>query len=219
MKSTPWPLRFDVLPLERLALLFPDARSVVDGGANKGRMAARFLEAWPGASVLAYEPQPRLARKLAKRFLGEPRVRVRQAALGAAAGRLTLNVLASATCSSLLAPTGIREKHADKPMDVAQRVEVEVVRLDQECPAPPDILKLDLQGYELEALRGAEDLLPGIGAVLCELSFEPLYAGQPLGWDVADWMAERGFRVEGLYQPWRGPRGGLLAADALFVKT
>jgi len=219
MKPIPWPRRFDEPPLERLARLLPDAAFIVDGGANKGRLAERFLTGWPGAAVLAFEPLPRLARRLAKRFAAEPRLRVRQAALGAAPGVLTLNVLQSATCSSLLAPTGIRDKHADKPMDVAERVEVEVVRLDAECAAPPDILKLDLQGYELEALKGARGLLPGIGAVLCEVSFTSLYAGQPLGWELAQWMEGAGYRMDGLHQPWFGPDGALVSADALFVRT
>ena len=62
---------------DRLAgLALPDAPVVVDGGANKGRVAARFLAELPGCRVEAFEPQPGLARKLAKRFAHEPRLTV-----------------------------------------------------------------------------------------------------------------------------------------------
>lgn len=196
----------------------PDVRLVVDGGANKGRTVQRLLGLFPGAVVAAYEPQPRLARKLAKRFEGSPEVRVRRAGLGSRPGLLRLNVLESRTCSSFLTPEAIREKHAGKPMGVAQVVEVEVVRLDADLERPPEVIKLDLQGFELEALRGAEGLLGGVKAVLCELSFRELYAGQPLGREITEWMEDRGFVLEGLYCPWEDGDGELVAADALFVR-
>jgi len=206
-------------PLESLArLAAPGASLVVDGGANKGRTAQRLLALFPEARLVAYEPLPRLAHKLAKRFATEPRVTVRQAALGSRPGALKLNEMESATCSSLLSPSAIREKHPDKPMGVANVLEVEVVRLDQELDAPPQAVKLDLQGYELEALKGLSGLLPGVKAVLCEVSFREHYVGQPLAGEIVEWMAREGFTVEGLYAPWMEPGSGLVAADALFVR-
>ena len=213
-----WPIHSGLDPLLRLQAIIPDARRIVDGGANKGRTVDRFLTLFPQAHVCAYEPMPRLARKLAKRLGGQPRVSVRPAALGSCADSLCLNVLESATCSSLLAPTGIRDKHAGKPMGVAQTIQVDVVCLDCELDAPPDILKLDLQGYELEALRGAEAILRGVAAVLCEVSFTDLYEGQPRGGEVIDWLTGRGFNLEGLYCPWLDQDGAVIAADALFVR-
>jgi len=93
-----------------------------------------------------------------------------------------------------------------------------VVRLDDELESPPGIIKLDLQGFELEALRGAEALLPGVRAVLCEVSFANLYEGQPLGDEVMDWMQARGFRAEGMYSPWFDRAGAIISADALFLR-
>lgn len=219
MQTLPCPVRVGIDPYDRLRTFAgPDVALVVDGGANKGRTVARFLYLFPRAAVRAYEPLPRLARKLAKRFADEPRVLVRPAALGAAPSAQVLNVLESATCSSLLPPTGIRAKHADKPMGVAETVEVEVVRLDSELTTPPDIVKLDLQGYELEALKGASGVLGGVKAVMCEVSFTDLYEGQPLGGEVIDWMASRGFEAEGLYDPWLDAEGRLVSADAVFIR-
>ena len=220
MNTPTWPLFPVEDPFAALASLAGTASPlVVDGGANKGRTVARLLELLPGCSVLAYEPLPRLARKLAKRFREDGRVRVREAALGSAPARLTLNVLESATCSSLLDPEAIREKHPDKPMDVAQRVEVQVVRLDADLGDEPRLLKLDLQGYELEALRGAEGLLGEIRGVLCEVSFTDMYRGQPLAGEVIAWMEARGFRLRGLYRPWFDEAGRLTAVDALFERS
>ncbi len=192
---------------------------IVDGGANKGRTVDALLALSPGCALRAYEPIPELARKLVRRFQDRPDVLVRPVALGSGPGVLPLNVLDSRTCSSFLEPTGIRAKHADKQLDVLRRVEVEVVRLDDEPGPPPDAIKLDLQGYEMEALRGAQGVLDHVAVVLCEVSFRPMYAGQPLAEEVLAWMRERGFRARELYAPWREPDGALAAADALFVKV
>jgi len=210
-------------PFERLAALLPQTAfgigpRIVDGGANKGRTVDALLRLYPKAAIQAFEPIPELARKLARRFAGDARVAVHQAALGASPQVLPLNILESRTCSSLLAPTGIREKHADKPMALARRVEVEVVRLDDVLPAGADIVKLDLQGFELEALRGAEALLRGVQAVVCEVAFADLYAGQPLADAIVAWMEERGFRLDGVYRVARDASGGPVSADALFLR-
>jgi len=219
MTTLPWTIHTGVHPIERLReLTGPGVSSVVDGGANKGRTVDRFLALYPSATVYAFEPMPRLARKLAKRLADDPRVVVRPVALGSAPSVLRLNILESATCSSLLPPTGIRDKHADKPMGVAQTVDVDVVRLDAELTRAPDVFKLDLQGFELEALKGAGELLQGMRAVLCEVSFTPMYRGQPLGAEVIGWMESRGFRMEGLFAPWLGKAGEVVSADALFTR-
>ena len=222
MNGSPLPVRPGSDPFEQLLrLIGPEgpSLSIVDGGANKGRTVARFLEVFPGSTIRAYEPSRHLSRKLVKRFALQTGVLVRAVALGATAGVMTFNVLESQTCSSLLSPTGIREKHAGKPMGLARTESVEVVRLDGEMRTAPDIIKLDLQGYELEALRGAEGLLHGVTAVLCEVSFADLYQDQPLGGEVTGWMRERGFGLEGLYAPWFDGAGELISADALFFRN
>ncbi len=148
--------------LERLrALALPPRPAVVDGGANKGAVTERFLALWPDCRVTAFEPQPRLARKLTKRFADEPRVAVRPVALGEAPATLPLTILARPTLSSLLPPTGIRKKYAGQDLPVTDTVEVPVVRLDAVVPRA-DVIKLDVQGSELPALRGASGLLPGV---------------------------------------------------------
>lgn len=218
MHDLPWPVRPDIDPYERLSALVPlDASLVVDGGANKGRTVKRLLARFPAARVVAYEPIGRLAGKLMKRFGGEPRVTVRRAALGDTPGELLLNELETPTCSSFLTPSGILHKHAGKPMAVASRDVVAVVRLDEELTSAPDVIKLDLQGFELYALKGAEGVLTGVRAVLCEVAFTAMYEGQPLCAEVAHWMAGRGFDLEGLYSPWRDAGGALACADAIFA--
>lgn len=205
--------RGSVLPaMARLAPV--SGARIVDAGANKGRTAEALLALYPDATFLAaYEPNARLARKLAKRFVHEPRVSVRQAALGEAAGVASLQVPLRATCASLLSPL---DGTCDTEGLVMQ--ETPVVRLEDELDEPPHILKMDVQGFELPVLRGAGRLLAGVTAVAAEVAFRPRYAGQALAWEVRDWLGAAGFVLEGLYGPLYDAEGLIVAADGLFLR-
>jgi FkbM family methyltransferase len=58
---------------------------------------------------------------------------------------------------------------------------------------PIDVLKIDVQGAELDVLRGAEAGLPSVRALELEVEFQQLYVGQPLFGDVDAFLRERGF--------------------------
>ncbi len=192
---------------------------MVDGGANKGNVAARILAALPGARLTAFEPQPRLARKLAKRFAADARVTVQPVALGEAADTLTLSVLSRATLSSLLPPSGIHDKYAGEALAVMDAVDVPVVRLDAVLDRA-DVVKLDLQGYELPALRGAAGLLPGVSMVVVETALAyPLYEGQALLPEVEAFLAPFGLALDGLYDFFRDATGRIVSGDAVFRRA
>ncbi|MFZ5810664.1 MAG: FkbM family methyltransferase [Thermodesulfobacteriota bacterium] len=205
-------------PIARLAELCPIPDPViVDGGANKGRITQRFLELFPACRVEAFEPLPELARKLEKRFAAEPRVTVHARALGPRPGTARLTVLSRRTLSSVLPPTGIHDKYAGQTLRETARIEVPVVRMDMALPQGADIVKLDLQGYELAALCGARDILSRVRLILAETAFFPLYAGQPLFPELRDFLADRGFGCEGLYEAFFDKNGNIVSADALFT--
>lgn len=204
---------------ERLAALpLPPTPVIVDGGANKGNVTDRLLAAFAGARLEAFEPQPRLARKLVKRFADDARVRVHGLALGEKPAVLALTVLNRPTLSSLLPPTGIRDKYAGERLTVTQTVDVPVARLDAVL-SRADVLKLDLQGYELPALRGAAGLLGDVTAVVAETALVPLYAGQALLPELEGYLRGFGLALDGMYDFYRDAAGRIVSGDALFVRA
>ena len=80
-----------------------------------------------------------------------------------------------------------------------------------------DFLKLDVQGYELEILKGASALLQHTEFVLMETSFIPINQGCPLILEVMAFMDSRGFRTIDFCSQVRRKDGTLWAADLLFV--
>ncbi|MEI7893325.1 MAG: FkbM family methyltransferase, partial [Myxococcales bacterium] len=83
----------------------------------------------------------------------------------------------------------------------------------------PLLLKLDVQGYELEVLKGASRTLPRCSLLLLEASLQELYVGEALFGSIHAWLGERGFILAGLAGSLRDPSDGRpLQIDALFER-
>lgn len=81
------------------------------------------------------------------------------------------------------------------------------------------ILKLDIQGSELNALKGAEKLLieKKIDLVYTEAYFVQQYVDQPLFPEIAMYLLNRGYQLQDIYNPIYG-KGKLAWCDAVFVR-
>ena len=83
-----------------------------------------------------------------------------------------------------------------------------------------NLLKIDVQGFELEVLKSAESLLARFRWIYAECSFVPLYEGQALAEEIVAWLASRGFRLAGRFNPSHARLDGkLLQADLLFENS
>jgi hypothetical protein len=83
----------------------------------------------------------------------------------------------------------------------------------------PTLLKLDVQGFELEILKGGESLLSGAEVILTEVNFLDIHQNVPLAADIVYWLNERNFVIYDICGMGRRPLDGALwQADFLFVK-
>ena len=128
----------------QLAALLSPGMIAVDAGANFGCFALAFAAA--GALVYAFEPQPQLADLLLRSVhLGHADVIVYHAALGAQVGEIKM-------------PTVDYTSEMDfgtVRLGAGQHT-VDVMTLDQLLLPCLDVLKIDVEGMELEVLRGGE---------------------------------------------------------------
>jgi len=194
-------------------------RTVLDIGANKGQFALFARVAFPDATLHAFEPLPEAAARFRRVLTGDDAVSLHELAVAPRAGRRILHVARRGDSSSLL-PIGARQAAVFPGTDAVATVEVAAAPLDAVLPAeavaPPALLKLDVQGFELAALEGCRALLARVAWVYCECSFHELYTGQALYPDIVAFLERHGFREAGQFNAVTHPRLGRVQADVLF---
>jgi FkbM family methyltransferase len=173
---------------------------VIDVGANQGQFALYARVRFPDADVYSLEPLAGPRSRLSRLFAGNGRVHVIGAAAGSASGAARINVSRADDSSSLL-PVTDRQLDRFPGTDTVRQESIQVETLDRILEpvelVRPVLLKLDVQGFELEALRGAERVLGSVDTVLTECSFVPFYAGQALFDEVRDFLDGHGFQLVG----------------------
>ena len=188
-------------------------RVVVDAGAFRGEWTREVLPIFPEAEFLLIEPQ--LSVRPALRSLADENknIRLRHHLLGRVAGEVRMLVEGS---NSRILPSGF-----EAPPGAAvesHRIETLAEALAAEGFQSCDLLKLDLQGHELEALAGAGDLFGRIEVIMCEVSWLRIGDVPILHEVVAEFVA-RGYRpYDVLGQNYRRLDRALWQTDVIFVR-
>lgn len=192
---------------------------IYDIGANVGTWSLLAKSLIPSACIHAFEPLPKHQTEFLHNFKGREDVTLHSIALGPDNAAGTLHVTDFSDASSLLQPTeasrsqfAVREV-AQFPLQVFR---LDDYRLDKQLPWP-DLIKLDIQGYELEALRGGPECLRSAKAIVAEVSFVEYYERQCLFHGLVTYLAEFGFftRAFGINTPTGRPLGH---TDVLFMR-
>lgn len=198
-----------------------DVLTVVDIGANVGQFALLALVLYPRARIVSFEPLVGPAKKYTALMACEPRVQFHRVAIAPQAGMRQMHVSAHDDSSSLLPILESQVAFAPGTQEVG-REDVILAPLDKHLSAEsivtPALLKLDVQGYELEALKGCETLLSRFDYVYVETSFFPLYGGQVLAGELIEWLAAHRFRIDGACNPSYSKDGRIVQMDVLFKR-
>ena len=196
--------------------------TVVDIGANRGQFSLIARHRFPGANIIAFEPLPKPASQFLDVFANDDLVVLHNAAIGKKIEKCEMHISAKDDSSSLLPISELQEETFPGTKEVGV-IEVKVSPLDTfvkvDDITSPALLKLDVQGFELDALQGCETLLSSFNWVYCECSFVELYTGQSLASDVIEWLYQKGFRIEGIYNHSYDDKGTAIQADFLFKKS
>ena len=195
-------------------------RTVVDIGANRGQFALAARHCLPAAGIISFEPLADAACRYRSLLGRDPGVTLYQAAVGASSSEEVMHVSKMDHSSSLL-PITLTQLTVFPGTGEAGTEMVKVVPLGEYVsPAElesPALMKLDVQGYEIEALRGCEELLDRFACILVEGSFMELYEGQPLADELIEWLRARGIRLAGVHNVVYDRAGRTIQADFLFA--
>jgi FkbM family methyltransferase len=192
---------------------------VFDVGANVGQTVRRITDAFDEAIVYAFEPIPDTFAELKTNIAKLP-THCNVQTFNVACGDKTMTervYLKGLHSQNSLTPNVNRPQSPD-----ARTVDVSVIRLadfvEQKKIKHIDILKLDVEGYELPALRGTSALLQDrVSFVIAEVNFTESDPRQSYFVNVERFLNAYGFRPVGVYDVhYRETDGRLDYCDAVF---
>ena len=195
---------------------------IIDAGASHGHISARFLKRFPKAHVYAFEPNPMYAAALGRYEKEEPRFHCFFQALSDKKGLAELHITRSAGNTSLLRPSEQLRQIDPEGSDIRDNKQVELISIDewaQQNGNPAiQLMKFDIQGYEVNALRGAVRVLQeSTLMVYSEIWFNTPYDGGALVGDIDSFLRQQGFYLFDIYKPKYDRSGRIMWANAIFL--
>jgi FkbM family methyltransferase len=194
--------------------------TIYDIGANIGTWTQLAKAVLPRAAVEAFEPLPQHCDAFVARCGDLPAATLHRIALGAENGSATMRVTSSSDASSMLPLARAGRDHfrlAEVEQTTVGMRRLDDYVMDANLPMP-DLIKLDVQGFELQVIEGAASTIDHAQALIVEVAFVEVYAGQCSFADVCSTLAAKGFGVHAFSAS--TPLGRpLVQADVLFRRT
>ncbi len=212
----------DAFDAQAKCLAGRSVRTIFDVGANRGHISQRYRRMFPEANLYAFEPFQDTYAHLKQAAREDGRIHPIAVAVSNEVGTATFHVNQSADTNSLLASAKTASAALNQSTSTLSTIQVPTTTIDVFCKEHNleaiDVLKLDIQGGELQALQGGASLLArrSVQLVYAEVSFSPIYEKSPLFHDIAKYLHDFGYALHDIFDPYYvGTRLGY--ADAIFL--
>ena len=196
------------------------SETIVDIGANRGQFSVVSRYLFPKAFIFAFEPQSEPAIKFKKIFSTDDNVKLFETAIAEFSGKATLHISAQDDSSSLLPITKNQARIFPGTHEVGTQA-INVMRLSKLISLTDitgiALLKIDVQGSELDVLKGAEDMLHRFKYIYIECSFVELYKNQALADEIEIYLKQKKFKKCGEYNRNFDINGNCVQADIFYV--
>lgn len=218
---------FGVIGTEHIAwvLRLFDVNCVLDVGANNGQYAKQLRKAGYKGRIVSFEPLPHIVEKLEKAAAKDKNWWVYPYALGREDTTTEMTVV-QGTMSSLLGPTEYGSKRY-KRFENSTVEEVQVRRLAglldeifEGIDEPRPYLKLDTQGFDLEAFAGTEERIKQFVGMQSEVALLQIYEGMPNMRESIQAYEDAGFEITGMFPVSReGKTARVVEYDCVMVRA
>lgn len=204
---------------------------VVEAGTYDGKDTAQLSALLPSAYIFTFEPVPELFQKSSANLSAFPNIKIFNLALSNTTGQATMYLSEKKSKPGQVSQSSSLLKPADH-LIYAPLIEfncetiVSTTTLDDWARHNDikkiDLLKLDIQGNELDVMMASPDIFQSVKAILTEVEFTEAYKGQYQFEQINAWLEEQGFELDCLFincqwfgsqdvhAPWFG--------DALFIR-
>lgn len=187
---------------------------ILDIGSCNGNEGYFLKSEFSGAELIAFEPNPHQNIVCKETLWGLDNVKVEQLALTDKAGELDFYASTNhAGCSSLLKPmddfTGFEIQYV--------KTSVEAKRFDQYkedagLDSKSTIIWMDVQGNELNTLKGFGDAIDDVEIIYTEVGLKPYYEGHTLLDEIQEYLESKGFVLYNSLEYWEYEK------NVIFVK-
>lgn len=198
---------------------------VFDVGANIGQSVETFLKAFPYSDIFSFEPNPEAFTLLNERWGNQKNVSLYPYALHSKSGRFPFHATKVSEAGSLLSPEPeLMRLSAQRKYDF-KVIEVACSTLDLFCEnngiSKIDILKLDVQGSELETLKGGVNLLKSgaVALLYIEVNFAETYVDQMQFKDLLGFCELYGYQLWDISPFLYTRTGRLWYSNTIFLNT
>lgn len=190
--------------LDIIKKYIPSDPFIFEAGACHGTETVGFKKFWPEATIFSFEPVPSLFAEVAQRTAGYDHIHLFPVAISDKVGLAEFHLSSFewspdqvSESSSLLAP---QDHLAKAPfVQFGSIITVPTTTIDvwaaQNNVDHIDLMWLDMQGYELPALKSALKILKTVKVILTEVEFVEAYKGQALFSEVKAWLESQGFEM------------------------
>lgn len=169
----------------KLAARYIDPKSILDVGAYLGSWAYDASQAWPDAKFHLVEGNPKCSEALEES--GQP---FDIALLSDKKKTVPFYTNREKLCSGSSIYREVTPHYADAAVEDIETTTLDLLFSESQF----DLVKIDVQGSELDVMRGGVHVLAKAKALLLEVSLEEYNSGAPLIWEVLEYAAEMGFR-------------------------
>jgi FkbM family methyltransferase len=197
---------------------------VIDVGANNGQYAAMLRRLGFAGHIYSFEPVASVFAELERAATNDPKWHCFKIALGDKPAKRTINVYNSKVFSSFLDANDY-SKEIWAGLKETTPEEVTVARLDDLFDALPHrgecrhfMLKLDTQGFDLNAFHGASRIIGEVDVLQSEVALIAIYEGLPDPFKVLGEYRDQGFLISGMFPINRDVSLAVIEYDCVMVR-
>jgi len=204
---------------EALYLVDPTIKTIFDVGANMGQFSIAAGHLYPQADIFSFEPDPDTFSIFKKNIKRCKNINAYNYAFGNEDGTIGFNKNSYHHSSSFL---NLHKENTDFPGGNITTIKVNIFRLDTKVVdfaiQKPALLKLDVQGFELQVLKGGVSSLSQFKYILLEASLDTLYENQPDFSQINNFLEINGFLLYKMMDFNMGKNLNYIEADFLYIK-
>jgi FkbM family methyltransferase len=185
----------------RLAKRLPDQDFIIlDIGGGIGASLRLYLKYFPANRIMLFEPVKESFKTIESKYGKSGNVTFCNLAVGNEKTVKEINIANRVTSSSILPLSAETESvfYDEKTLGLNRNETIEIVRLDDFLKNKNDkigIMKLDVQGFEMNVLQGAEETLKRTSLILLEAGNHDVYVGSPKYYEIDEYLRAHGFTL------------------------